>query len=517
MPLPIRATVDLVESQLLDESGVATLEQVRLGYSMALVRLVNGAADDGQRGEFAQSVASLAARVGLPKWLVDVRHESTHQTLPSIQVLRLASGQALAWLDEHYWTIQEEEVSHIQPRRLDEKITQIAQSLERGDVRRDIGPKLQTTKQTAVVVAAVVRKSSNAGNEEEDEEGAASAAPSIHNTTAQDIVDSIKHLDTSRLAKALFRGMAQRGDDWTKWERVIHWMDGENSLRVSRKLLMVCFREALKPEPPIHALSLIRGLLSRRFHMENRPTLAKIGTKSLSVESNDSWTKKEKAHMDGFAPDVFLPELAAAAKLCFSMPSNQSLVVLKTIIVPALMMKKKSTEERAEFTETISELFRVHWDMIIDNQRGEDESSRSIQIDEETRVLKKKHDWATLEAFCKEQERLQQFKGEKDESIPGVDHLRGDGMQEWTRVVWPGAPIGSFLRDQKKCPALVVVPPPPMDLIQYHEIDHGSNIPHRSHVGNEETIEIMDDDGEDIPESTPIVVRDIAKKIKLMM
>ena len=40
---------------------------------------------------------------GLPRLLVDIRHEATHNELPSLGVLRLAAQSALNWLQDSYW------------------------------------------------------------------------------------------------------------------------------------------------------------------------------------------------------------------------------------------------------------------------------------------------------------------------------------------------------------------------------------------------------------------------------
>ncbi len=48
----------------------------RLSLSMTLVRVVNGIADKLQQGKTAGSVMSLAVHgAGLPRWVVDMRHE----------------------------------------------------------------------------------------------------------------------------------------------------------------------------------------------------------------------------------------------------------------------------------------------------------------------------------------------------------------------------------------------------------------------------------------------------------
>ena len=40
----------------------------------------------------------LAGDIGLPEWLVNIRHEATHYTLPSMDLLRNGVSVALEWL-----------------------------------------------------------------------------------------------------------------------------------------------------------------------------------------------------------------------------------------------------------------------------------------------------------------------------------------------------------------------------------------------------------------------------------
>ena len=86
--------------------GGGALEHRRLALAMALVRLVNGLADSGQKGMFASSVYDIAAQLRLPRTLVDLRHESTHGAMPSWPMLRSAADAALAWLWDAYWRRQ---------------------------------------------------------------------------------------------------------------------------------------------------------------------------------------------------------------------------------------------------------------------------------------------------------------------------------------------------------------------------------------------------------------------------
>ena len=56
-----------------------------------------------QKGLYARSVHSVAEELGIPDWLVDLRHDATHSSLPATDVLHAAADTALAWLKENYW------------------------------------------------------------------------------------------------------------------------------------------------------------------------------------------------------------------------------------------------------------------------------------------------------------------------------------------------------------------------------------------------------------------------------
>lgn len=83
---------------------------------------MNGVADSAQKSKVALSVASLANQAGIPRLLVDLRHESTHNELPSLSVLRIAAKQALQWLEGRYWEAQREHL-RVCTRRLDGIVT----------------------------------------------------------------------------------------------------------------------------------------------------------------------------------------------------------------------------------------------------------------------------------------------------------------------------------------------------------------------------------------------------------
>ncbi|KAJ1736479.1 rRNA-processing protein las1 [Coemansia sp. Benny D160-2] len=113
IPAAIEATANLVEMAAIDEeaqqtqsSHICSNQQLRHMYTMALVRFVNTIVDLEQRGLYAQSVASLAARIGMPAWFVELRHAGTHDHIPSLPVLRSACAQAVLWLGDYYWSRQ---------------------------------------------------------------------------------------------------------------------------------------------------------------------------------------------------------------------------------------------------------------------------------------------------------------------------------------------------------------------------------------------------------------------------
>ena len=106
LPLAVDATASFTELALIDAAGSVSDHALCLMYAMAITRLVNGVVDPLQQGARAASVKRLAETVGLSTALVELRHECTHNRLPSLDRLRLAGDDALLWLHEHYWLPQ---------------------------------------------------------------------------------------------------------------------------------------------------------------------------------------------------------------------------------------------------------------------------------------------------------------------------------------------------------------------------------------------------------------------------
>ncbi|KIP08546.1 hypothetical protein PHLGIDRAFT_69150 [Phlebiopsis gigantea 11061_1 CR5-6] len=85
------------------QEGSSSYLLTRQAYASALIRLVNGLVDPLQLGAYARSIASIAAQLGLPAWLVELRHAATHEDLPSLELLREASREAMVWLLNNYF------------------------------------------------------------------------------------------------------------------------------------------------------------------------------------------------------------------------------------------------------------------------------------------------------------------------------------------------------------------------------------------------------------------------------
>lgn len=171
LPVAINATAQLVELQLHASMaqhhhhavGVSSRSHMELSllYSNAIVRCVNGLVDGSQKGAYALAVSTLAQRIGIPLWVVDLRHESTHNQLPSLPVLRFAARHLLAWLRVNYWTAQESLLSgqvHLVAHWLFQQLPHLTKILnEKMDPAQEpIAPMLDAEKLRNIVIPLLV-------------------------------------------------------------------------------------------------------------------------------------------------------------------------------------------------------------------------------------------------------------------------------------------------------------------------------------------------------------------------
>lgn len=108
LPHAVSSTMLLVSAVLQDEAGRLGSSDLRLLMSMAISRFVNGLIDPAQQAINAISMSALARTINLPETFVEIRHSATHDSLPSLAVLRLATSRALEWLWHNYWSCSRE-------------------------------------------------------------------------------------------------------------------------------------------------------------------------------------------------------------------------------------------------------------------------------------------------------------------------------------------------------------------------------------------------------------------------
>ncbi|KAL1323899.1 hypothetical protein AAHE18_13G049500 [Arachis hypogaea] len=117
LPVVVEVTASIVEIQQkdpyfrADQSDEASLSEELLSmlYCMAIVRLVNCGVEKTRKKELV-SIAEAAEAIGIPRMLIDIRHEGSHRDLPSLKVVRSASVKALDWLKSYYWEPQSKEI-----------------------------------------------------------------------------------------------------------------------------------------------------------------------------------------------------------------------------------------------------------------------------------------------------------------------------------------------------------------------------------------------------------------------
>lgn len=148
LPHVIDSTAQITSALLLDEERLArgkdSMFAIRLSYAMALIRFVNGLLDPTQQSQFAIPLHTLAQRVGLSSWFVDLRHWGTHEReLPSIDMLRMAAKEALEWLWDHYWNddeLQEDDNSDNdkESEEHESNVTEIKRLIRAGIAQEDV-------------------------------------------------------------------------------------------------------------------------------------------------------------------------------------------------------------------------------------------------------------------------------------------------------------------------------------------------------------------------------------------
>ncbi|OQO10313.1 hypothetical protein B0A48_04671 [Cryoendolithus antarcticus] len=107
LPHAVESTALLVDAFLHHALPSNSPFSIRAVYSAAFTRFVTGFCDIGRNRERAlepSSMLEIARQIGMPAEFVALRHEATHEDLPSVQRLVAACEQALEWLWDVYWS-----------------------------------------------------------------------------------------------------------------------------------------------------------------------------------------------------------------------------------------------------------------------------------------------------------------------------------------------------------------------------------------------------------------------------
>ncbi|GBP31604.1 Protein LAS1 [Eumeta japonica] len=106
LPSSIESTLGLLQVHIQDiqlEKNENNLHYLlQLAYSSAIIRLVNHVLDS--KAAKGATLYQAAKEVGLPDWIIDLRHDAAHSdSLASLELLRDATSLCLKWLHTYYW------------------------------------------------------------------------------------------------------------------------------------------------------------------------------------------------------------------------------------------------------------------------------------------------------------------------------------------------------------------------------------------------------------------------------
>jgi len=112
LPHAVESTALLTDAILHHDLSINSIFSVRAVYAAAFTRFVTGFCDIGRNRERAlepSSMLVIARQIDMPDEFVALRHEATHEDLPSVQRLVAVCEQALEWLWRVYWSRLPEE------------------------------------------------------------------------------------------------------------------------------------------------------------------------------------------------------------------------------------------------------------------------------------------------------------------------------------------------------------------------------------------------------------------------
>ncbi|KAJ6670936.1 hypothetical protein OIU85_014765 [Salix viminalis] len=117
LPAVIDVTASIIEVQQKDplyrkdlpNDAIHSEQMLAMLYCMAILRLVNCVVEK-TRKKTEVSIAEAAGAIGIPRMLIDIRHEGSHRDLPALALVRDSAVKAIDWLKTYYWEPQTKQI-----------------------------------------------------------------------------------------------------------------------------------------------------------------------------------------------------------------------------------------------------------------------------------------------------------------------------------------------------------------------------------------------------------------------
>lgn len=117
------------------ETEMGMRRQERGGCRLMRNRFVTGMLDSHQDKRRKMSMYAIAKTIGLPATYVELRHQATHEELPSLSKLRSATQKALKWIWAYYWVNLSEVEIEIEEATVDECRVAVERIVKEGNER----------------------------------------------------------------------------------------------------------------------------------------------------------------------------------------------------------------------------------------------------------------------------------------------------------------------------------------------------------------------------------------------
>ncbi|KAJ8027531.1 Ribosomal biogenesis protein LAS1L [Holothuria leucospilota] len=104
-PIAIECTINLIEAKLADNGQLKENHLAKL-FSLALVRSITLITHSMQSGGALTPMQVLARQSGIPEWIVQFRHDTSHSVgSPSFSLAKAGVYFMISWLKDNFWDV----------------------------------------------------------------------------------------------------------------------------------------------------------------------------------------------------------------------------------------------------------------------------------------------------------------------------------------------------------------------------------------------------------------------------